>query len=518
MEGHLGQIIRNELKQFALKPFPSCPSCSSAQTNNAQFRLAPPKMQSADRPLESDELPPGPEDLQLSRNSCPSYTSSHDVTSDLKEPLLSAKTRTDGAARSMRAFKSMSTIQQSHMDHQQEIQRMVKEALQEYTYDVEELYSDSGIWQEMARQGSFFSILTNIMILINVVWIGIDTDYNTASILIQAPVMFQLVDNTFCAYFVFEIIVRLLAFRDRLDALRDPSFLCDAFLVLVMVWETWIEVILYLMFDYTASGNSPMCIMRVFRLFRLLRVGRIIRLLHQLPELMILVKGMGKAMRSVAAVLSLLAIIVYVFSVLFTQLLRDTELGRGSFEGVLQSMNFLLVQVLTGFDATYMARLCAENLACYLLFLAFLFLTSLAMMNMLVGILCDVISKVSEEESEQSALEKLHNEITVIAGELDEDDSGCLCRAEFEVLMRRPEALRCLDNLGVDLVGFVDYVHFVFPADDELALKDFCHMIGQFRGSNVATVKDIVDMRKYISRELVSLEARLFGARGDKAR
>eukprot|EP00931_Biecheleriopsis_adriatica_P016878 TRINITY_DN12301_c0_g2_i1.p1 TRINITY_DN12301_c0_g2~~TRINITY_DN12301_c0_g2_i1.p1 ORF type:complete len:591 (-),score=102.82 TRINITY_DN12301_c0_g2_i1:218-1795(-) len=520
----LGHVIRNELKQFTLPALPSS-LISTAQASNAQVSFEmqsldqaseSPKTQSSDQPLEPDglHLPSGSDELRMSANSC--YTSLHDTTSDLRAPLLARTTRTDGAARELVKLKSTATIEQSHIQNQQEIQRTVQAALEEHLYDVEDLYSDSGIWQAMARQGSCMSNMTGIMILMNMVWIGIDTDYNAAPILAQAPVLFQAVDNLFCAYFVFELVVRLLAFRNRLDALRDPGYLFDAVLVGFMVWETWIEVVLYWTIHYSNTSNGPVWIIRTFRLFRLVRVGRIIRFLQQLPELMILIKGMGQAMRSVAAVLSLLAIVIYVFAILFTQLLRNTELGNGNFGGVLQAMNFLLVQLLTGFDATYMERLYEVHWAYYLLFLAYLFMTSLAMLNMLVGILCDVISKVTDQETDGSALEQLHHEIAEIAEKLDEDRNGYLSKEEFEGLMQRPEALRSLDNLGVDLVGFVDFVRFVFPPKGELALTDFCHMIGQFRGSNVATVKDIVDMRKYISRELDSLEARLFGSSGHK--
>merc|ERR1719482_2639658 len=77
------------------------------------------------------------------------------------------------------------------------------------------------------------------------------------------------------------------------------------------------------------GGNAS--IMRLARLLRLSRMMRMARLLRAMPELMILIKGMVAAMRSVFFTLFLLAIMTYVFGILFKQLMDGTLMGDSHF-------------------------------------------------------------------------------------------------------------------------------------------------------------------------------------------
>merc|ERR1712066_88379 len=98
--------------------------------------------------------------------------------------------------------------------------------------------------------------------------------------------------------------------------------------------------------------------LRVVRILRLSRIGRMERLLRSTPELYILVKGMVSAMRSVCSTMGLLFIMIYIYGILFTQLLADFKFKKaGIFETVPQSMNFLLLQVVCGFDPDFMTSL-----------------------------------------------------------------------------------------------------------------------------------------------------------------
>ena len=46
---------------------------------------------------------------------------------------------------------------------------------------------------------------------LHVFWIAIDTDFNKAAVLCEAPLLFQIVNNMFCLAFTIEIIVRFMA-------------------------------------------------------------------------------------------------------------------------------------------------------------------------------------------------------------------------------------------------------------------------------------------------------------------
>merc|ERR1719362_1306200 len=98
------------------------------------------------------------------------------------------------------------------------------------------------------------------------------------------------------------------------------------------------------------------------------------RLVRMLPELFVLVKGMIAGLRSIVAI----------------------------FETVPTAMQFLLSQVLCGYDAAFLGRMLEEGWACYAAWLTFMILASFTIMNMLIGILCTVVSGAYEQAKEDA--------------------------------------------------------------------------------------------------------------------
>jgi len=391
-----------------------------------------------------------------------------------------------------------------------DIKQLVIDTLGERQFVVEELYDETGCWQMMVHS-HYFTNFCLAVILLNTVWIAIDTDLNKAAVLSEAPLVFQVIENCFCTFFVFEMMVRILAFKVRINAFSDRWLVFDFCLVASMVWETWLLVLWLAVFggaDGMGKGRAT-SVFRVFRLFRLTRVARTAKLIANFPELMILAKGMIIAMRSVAAVLSLLAIIIYIFSIIFTEMLSDTRAGKGNFESVPQSINTLLVQVVCGFDEEMMRKLMDDDLIAYFIFLVYVLIASLTIMNMLIGILCDVVSTVSADEAEDAFVHEVEHLVTRLMAELDEDGSGTLSREEFDGIIMNQDMMHVLRGFGVDVVGIVDFGSFLFTECDELSFADFLQLVVQFRESKAATVRDVMDLRKYLARELSSLEARL---------
>merc|ERR1712032_134981 len=125
------------------------------------------------------------------------------------------------------------------------------------------------------------------------------------------------------------------------DAFKDTWFCFDSLLVGLMVWETWIIVLLVAIVSDGIGGGGlkKMGIFRIFRLLRLTRVARLARLLRAFPELLVLCKGALMGLRSVGATLVLLFALIYVYSIMFTQLLSDTDVASEGFSTVPGSMN-----------------------------------------------------------------------------------------------------------------------------------------------------------------------------------
>merc|ERR1719183_478350 len=88
---------------------------------------------------------------------------------------------------------------------------------------------------------------------------------------------------------------------------------------------------------------------------------------------------------------------------------------------------------------------------------------------------------------------------------LDSDGGGTISKQEFTEILDNIDAVRCLHDVGVDVFALVDLADYIFEDDDaentdeiELDFTKFMEVVLQLRGTNAATVKDIVDLRKFM--------------------
>jgi voltage-gated sodium channel len=383
---------------------------------------------------------------------------------------------------------------------------------------VEDYYWKEGCAQMIARDNNFQNFMLAV-ILLNVIWIAVDTDLNKATILSNADPVFQIVNNLFCFAFVFEILVRFGAFRHKIDCLFDSWFVFDSVLVSLMVWETWIEVALFKIFGLSSGGGKAASILRIFRMLRLTRVARLARLLRQMPELLILIKGMVYALKSVGATLLLLTVVIYVFAVLFTQQLADDPVAsKGCFENVLQAMNCLMLHSVFSEQREWLEDLREKaGDVFYAIAVLYLLVASLTVLNMLIGVLCEVISVTAKVEQEEILMQDLKGKLQKLMPHLEESRHGDnfeggegatikISKERFSDLFDIDEAVHALHSVGVDVEALVDFADFIFHDKEYLELGDFMEKILQFRGTNAATVKDVVDIRMFVQRELHELQ------------
>jgi len=117
-----------------------------------------------------------------------------------------------------------------------QMKEKVKEAVMRPEYNVANFYKTKGIWQKIART-DFFDNLTLTIIAANAVWIAVDTDHNDSETLAEAHPFFQIGENAFCVYFAGELFIRFMAFKRKIDCMKDAWFVFDSALVFMMVME-----------------------------------------------------------------------------------------------------------------------------------------------------------------------------------------------------------------------------------------------------------------------------------------
>lgn len=421
------------------------------------------------------------------------------------------------------------------------IRAKMHENLDKKDYDVMDYYYEDGYTQAIARSNRFGN-LTLTVIAVNALWIGFDAECNDATYageLTGCPfkpedTSFWLAgENSFCAFFTFELLVRFGAFKEKLRAFKDNWFNFDSVLVGFMVLETWFMPLI--------GGNAAMGDFALLRMMRLLRLTRMVRLMRSVPELLTLLKGMGIAARSVAYTLLLLLIIMYVFGIVFKSQLaepEDPEL-QGYFDNIPRSMWTLLFAGCLVDDINSIAEaVLAENWMMGMFFLLFVLIASLMVLNMLVGVLCAVVTAVAAAEKEKVLISFVKTRLIGVLQTLDEDGNGTISKTEFDQLLAIPEAVQALIDLGVDVNNLLSLADHLFDPDEgdedkkdgkanppadidpellalaqlspeeqkkldaeeqrSMTFADFLEMVIRLRSDNQPSVADVVDIRKLI--------------------
>jgi len=165
-------------------------------------------------------------------------------------------------------------------------------------------------------------------------------------------------------------------------------------------------------------------------------------------------------------------------------------------------MNYLLLMTLCGSDAAFMGALLEEHWECYVLYLIFVFIGTMTIMNMLIGVICEVVATVAEREETDLFIEFGLPRLGELLSSLDTDGNCCISQDEFFELLKDPAMLKALLGEGIDVEALVDVVPFFFRDCDEMSLDEFLGMITDLRGSKAVNVKDLVVMRKFVSDEL----------------
>eukprot|EP00928_Gymnodinium_smaydae_P048693 TRINITY_DN32590_c0_g1_i1.p1 TRINITY_DN32590_c0_g1~~TRINITY_DN32590_c0_g1_i1.p1 ORF type:complete len:736 (-),score=107.72 TRINITY_DN32590_c0_g1_i1:131-2338(-) len=381
----------------------------------------------------------------------------------------------------------------------------VHEAKTSPVYNVSDYYHDSGIFQRVARS-SIFENASLTVVALNALWIAVEADYNQADMLCHAHLAVQVIEHAFCAVFSIELAIRAMAFKRKRSALRDHWFTFDLLLVTMMVLETWVWSSYMCAIAQGGANNTAgsASTLRLIRLLRLTRMARMAKLLRAMPELMIMIKGMVAAMRSVFFTLCLLVISLYIFAIAVKQMSDGTDSGGQHFSSVPHSMYTLLVRAtLLDSIGKLLNEVSEDSTVVATLIVIFVFLAAFTVMNMLIGVLCEVVSAVAVVEREEMAVNNVHDKLKSVLNGIDADGNNYISKHEFKQIVENPSAITALQAVDVDVVGLVELADIIFAAepgeDDvtkEISFEEFVELALQMRNTNQSTVKDILNLQK----------------------
>jgi len=223
------------------------------------------------------------------------------------------------------------------------------------------------------HQNRVFEFTVIFIIVFSALITGAKT-YNIDSTLNQVVVW---LDMFVTVFFLIEILIRLASEQRFLNFFKSGWNVFDLFIVTASLLPV--------------EGNDTVL------LARLLRIFRVLRLISVIPELRVLITALVKSLPRMGYIVLLMFIIFYIYA----------AIGSVMFEhinpvlwGNISISMLTLFRVATFEDWTdVMYETMTEYPLSWLFYLTFIFLTAFVFLNMMIGVILDVMQKEQEKHS-----------------------------------------------------------------------------------------------------------------------
>jgi len=324
-----------------------------------------------------------------------------------------------------------------------------------------------------------FDVLSAVMILANALLLAAEVESDNSLTL-------NILQALFCAFFAVELSLRLIS-NGVQYAFRDLYWnLFDAVTVLTSAAEVVIKM------AYPGRSTPNIVVLRFMRFLRFIRVAKVLRF-NMFRELRLMIHSMMHSVKPLAWTVTILMMEVYIFSIVFTQAVRDkvasTNLSSSSsqmlhdnFFTISSSLRALLAAVLGGKDWMDFAVPLGELSTFYeLLFVAYIFFTNLALLNVVTGIFVDSSLNAARSDRQMVIQEEMirqgvhQNELKSLFQEADVAGTGRLTLSQLaeylsdehvkaylkvlEITYKQPKDL--FKTLDADQDGMIDADEFI---------------------------------------------------------
>jgi len=330
------------------------------------------------------------------------------------------------------------------------------------------------------------------LILLNVMYMGLETDYNTNN-----DFVWFWVDTTFTFFFASELALRF--FADGMDFFRDGFNVFDALLIVFSVFDAVITGVMAAAGG--GNGTSSTKFIVALRVARLLRVVRALRLIRFFKELWLIVSGVRQAGRAVLWAWALILLIIYIAGILITRMVgqpysHDPVIHK-YFGDVPKSM-FSMFEAITTEGWPTMSRTAMQYLpSVWIFFVLFISITSFGIMNVLTAVIVENTLDMAHKNSQDIA-KKQHFEKKKALGRLyqvfklaDRDGNEQLSKEEFLTALKMPDVARALYEVDIDM-GDAESLFDILDYDGsgQLDVTEFIQGCMNARGS--AKARDVL--------------------------
>jgi len=349
-----------------------------------------------------------------------------------------------------------------------------------------------------------FQLIIGLVIIVNALFIGLETDMNTPDGSLYEDELWFIMENIFVIIFVLEMIVKIAC--HRCNYFKQMWNITDFTLVMMAIVDVWIMKAL--------QSEGSLKSFSVLRVIRMLRLARLIRLLKVFKELWLVVSGLIESMKTLGWVSVLLVLFVYVCGIFLTMQVGHNperyeeykKLSGGwdheEYFGTVARSMYSLFQILTldSWSSGIARHVMTNQPEMMFFFLVFLLFTHYGLLNLVVGVIVENTLSAArnneekirqEQDKEQKRTLEHLKDIFKLA---DEDGSGDLDRGEFFRCLTNPEVEKKMKLINLP-VAEAKNLFSILDADGQgsLSIDEFIGGCLRLKGS--AKSKDLLSVQ-----------------------
>ncbi|XQW86224.1 ion transporter [Thalassotalea piscium] len=250
------------------------------------------------------------------------------------------------------------------------------------------------------KENKIFELFVVLVIIISALEIGAKTfDLSESAISLTS-----ILDVFITLFFLFELSVRFIADDNKKHFFKNGWNIFDTLVVVISL---------------IPINDSEMAL-----LARLVRVFRVLRMVSVVPELRILINSLIKALPQLGYVVLLMFIIFYIYGAIGSFLFKDIN---PTLWGDIAISLLTLFRIMTFEDWTDIQY---ETMEVYpyswIFYLTFIFFTAFAFLNMVIGIVVNVMEEehASQRRGSEPSMTDLQNEIKELKSMIKQLDNA----------------------------------------------------------------------------------------------
>jgi len=237
----------------------------------------------------------------------------------------------------------------------------------------------------------------------------------------------------------------------------------------------------------------------------LFKLTRMARLMQAFPELVTMIKGLVRSLRAISSSMILIGLMVYVWAIMMHMLMKEEyEFNENlwkenmlGFATITQCIWTLLMDGTLMLDnsAPLMTSLIFSTKFNYILagalFLSYALLSAMLILQMLIGVLCDVVSRVGSEQRDATAIGLVKQELLEDLKEFDGGD-GKISQQELLKVMHNPKSKALLKKLNINRLFLLELQKMMFTKPgQQVSIKACLELMVMCRGDNATTVESL---------------------------